>query len=298
MKIVVVSFGIVVLLFGAVFIFSGSSDKTDKTTKQDKPETVSSLQDAHGLAVDRRDSSKVYIATHTGLLAFRNDATLERVSDAKDDYMGFSAHPTDANKFYSSGHPSTGGNIGFQKSTDGGKTWLKLSNGIGGPVDFHTMAVSQAEPNIIYGVYRGQLQRSSDEGKNWELVNAANIGNIITLATDAINKDMVYAGTTSGLYASQNRGSDWSKVSSIDGAVTSLAVTSSDGKSVIAFTDKQGLMKSTDAGSTWTNLKGYAGNTVLQIALDRQTPSTLYLINQSLEIYKTIDGGDTWNKVR
>lgn len=292
-KVIVIAAVIVALLFG-VSLFSSSDNKQTV----DKPETVSSLQDAHGLAVGRKDSSRVYIATHTGLLAMSNDADLQRVSEAQDDYMGFSAHPTDANTFYSSGHPSSGGNIGFQKSTDGGKTWQKIANGVGGPVDFHTMAVSQADPNIIYGVYRGQVQRSSDEGKNWELVNAANIGNIITLATDAADKDIVYAGTTNGLYVSQNKGTDWSKIGNLNGAVAAVSVNPQDGKTIAAYADGQGLMKSTDGGTTWTNIKSYTGNMVMQLAIDTQNPSTLYLINQSLEIHKTSDGGQTWTKVR
>lgn len=293
MKKVVIVLGIIVAIF-IVVALAGSSDEQQSTNESSGSIT---LKDAHGLAVDRKNSSKVYIATHTGLLAMNNDANLQRVSDAQDDYMGFSAHPTDASIFYSSGHPSSGGNIGFQKSTDGGKTWQKISNGVNGPVDFHTMTVSQADPNTIYGVYRGQLQRSSDEGKTWEVVNT-NIGNIITLATDAASKDTVYAGTTNGLYVSQKKGSDWTKVGGVNGAVTSVVINPVDGKTIVTYADGQGLLKSTDSGTTWTSLKGYSGNMVMQLAADTQNPSTLYLINQALEIYKTTDSGETWKKVR
>lgn len=284
-----------VIVLGFVIISATSTDQEKRTNSNSNNVT---LQDAHGLAIDRKDSSKVYIATHTGLLAMSNDADLQRVSEAQDDYMGFSAHPTDANIFYSSGHPSGGGNIGFQKSTDGGKTWQKVSNGVGGPVDFHTMTAGQADPNTIYGVYRGQLQRSTDEGKNWELVNAANIGNIITLTTDAASKDTVYAGTTNGLYISQDRGSNWLKAGSLDGAVTAVSVSTKDSKTIVAYADGQGLMRSSDGGTAWSSLKGYTGSMVMQIAADPQGTDIKYLINQSLEIHKTTDGGETWKKVR
>ena len=291
-----IAIGIVAVIILVFVILAASS--SDQETPTNKSSNSITLQDAHGLAVDRKDSSKVYIATHTGLLSMTKDADLQRVSDAQDDYMGFSAHPTDATIFYSSGHPSGGGNIGFQKSTDGGKTWQKVANGVGGPVDFHTMTASQADPNTIYGVYRGQLQRSSDEGKNWELVNASDIGNIITLTTDAANKDTVYAGTTSGLYVSQDKGSTWTKVGNLDGAVTAVSLSPKDSKTVVVYADGQGLMRSSDGGTTWTSLKSYTGNMVMQLAVDTQNPATLYLINQSLEIHKTTDGGDTWKKVR
>ena len=292
-KAITITAVIVVVFIGLWALSNKSSNQTGTT----KTETVSQLQDAHGLAVDRKDSSKVYIATHTGLLVMQNDGELQRVGSAQDDYMGFSAHPTDASIFYASGHPHTGGNIGFQKSTDGGKTWQKVSNGANGPVDFHSMAVGQADPNLIYGVYRGQLQRSSDEGKNWEVVNT-DIGNIITLTTNTTAKDALFAGTTNGLYVSQDRGQNWSKLGTINDAVMSLAINPTNDKEMVAYTQTQGLQRSTDGGGTWNKLDSYTGGMVMHLAYDVQNPATVYLINQDLEVHKSTDSGASWNKIR
>lgn len=294
MKKVVIGISVFIVVIMAFMLFSGPSKDNPNSSK---PETVSSLQDAHGIAVDRKDSSKVYIATHNGLLTMINDGEFQRVSKAKDDYMGFSAHPTDPNIFFTSGHPSSGGNIGFQKSTDGGQTWQKISDGVNGPVDFHTMAVSQADPNTVYGVYRGQLQRSNDEGKTWEAIST-DIGNIITLTTNATNKDTVYAGTADGMYTSQNRGQSWSKVGALGGAVTVISVNPNASQEMIAYTQNQGFVQSKDGGNTWDKVGSYNGTLVIQLAYDPQNPSVLYLINQSLEIHKSTDGGETWKKVR
>ena len=290
----VIAIGIVITLLFGVWLFSSSPSKKNIT---EKGQIVTSLQDTHGLAVDRKDPAKVYIATHTGLLVMQNDGELQRVGTAQDDYMGFSAHPKDANTLYTSGHPRDGGNIGFQKSTDGGKTWQKVSNGANGPVDFHSMAVSQADPSQVYGVDHGQLQRSSDEGKAWEVVNA-DIGNLITLTTNTTTKDAVFAGTTNGLYVSQDRGQNWSKLGAINAAVMSLAINPTNDKEMVAYTQTQGLQRSTDGGSTWNKLGGYTGGMVMHLAYDVQNPTTVYLINQNLEVHKTTDSGATWKKVR
>lgn len=283
---------VVAILFG-VSLFSSSDNKQSS----DKPETVGGLQDAHGLAVDRKDPTKVYIATHTGLLVMVDDGELQRIGTAQDDYMGFSAHPTDPNTLYTSGHPSGGGNLGFQKTTDGGKTWQRIANGANGPVDFHAMTVSQADPTLIYGIHRGQLQRSRDEGKNWELVDT-NLGNIISLATNTKDKNVLYAGTTDGLHVSQNQGNSWSKLGTLNGAVTTIAVNPAIDQEIVAYEQNQGLIRSTSGGSSWDALNGYTASMVMHLAYDIQKPTTMYLINQNLEVHKTSDGGQTWTKVR
>lgn len=279
-----------------VLLFVAAKPSQENSSQTDKAEVITRLQDAHGLAVDREDPSRVYIATHTGLLAMIDDNEFVRVSEARDDYMGFSAHPTDENVFYTSGHPTKGGNIGFQKSTDGGKTWTKVSDGVNGPVDFHAMTVSQANPSIIYGTYQGQLQRSTNEGSDWETIESAPAG-IYTLATSPNNESVLYAGTANGLLVSNDKGNTWESID-LDGTIASVAVNPDDSNKIVAYVVDIGLMKTSDGGKSWQAVDGYTSELIMQLAYDPQNTDVTYAINQSLEIYKTIDGATTWNKVR
>ncbi len=294
MKKSAISIVVVILLLAGFWLLS-MSQKNDLVVIAESSSRGITLEDAHGLAVDRKDSSKVYIATHTGLLLMGSDNKLTRVSESQDDYMGFSAHPSDPQVFYTSGHSRTSGNLGFQKSTDGGKTWVKIADGINGPVDFHTLAVSQANPSVVYGIYQGKMQRSKDEGRDWEMVNTT-IGSIIALATDRSNEDTVFAGTTTGLYASDDNGSSWKKLN-LSGAVSALTVNPTNDRELYAYANEQGLLTSIDGGKTWKLLDGYMGNMVTHLAIDPQTPTTTYVINQALEINKSTDGGETWTKM-
>jgi photosystem II stability/assembly factor-like uncharacterized protein len=119
----------------------------------------------HGLAVDRQDPENLLIATHHGLFRSGPDGKAERVSIVQD-FMGFTPHPADPDTLYASGHPAGGGNLGFIASTDGGANWAQVSPGEGGPVDFHQMTVSAADPAVVYGAFGG-LQVSRDGGKTW-----------------------------------------------------------------------------------------------------------------------------------
>src|SRR4029079_10501478 len=96
-----------------------------------------------------------------------------------------------------SGHPPTGGNLGFMQSVDGGRSWTEVSPGVDGPVDFHQMTLSPRDQATIYGAFRA-LQVSHDSGKTWETAGKLPSG-LISLAASPKDRDRLYAGTEMGL---------------------------------------------------------------------------------------------------
>lgn len=296
-------FGIVaIVIIGAVVLLSrgGGNIANDISANNLYPEK--SITHGHGLAVDVADPNKLYIATHHGLLVLMNEKDIYRVGKNQDDYMGFSTHPTEANTAFSSGHPSIGGNIGFQKSEDAGVTWQKVSSGVNGPVDFHAMTVSPVNPNLIYGWYQGNLQRSIDQGKTWEIVNRTLLP--VYLTADTLDENVVYAATPKGegVMVSHDKGVTWLSLSSEleGGAVSVIAIHPQDAKILLTFSEKLGgLGKSIDAGKTWKKVSEvFNGETVLHIAFSRSNPSIVYVLTHENKLYKSSDTGDTWTQIR
>ena len=93
----------------------------------------------HGVAIVHGGTAALLLASHHGLFAVDATGDAARLSPIQD-FMGFSPSPADPLTFFASGHPSTGGNVGFLKSIDGGATWNHISDGLDGPVDFHRRA--------------------------------------------------------------------------------------------------------------------------------------------------------------
>lgn len=273
---------------------SSTSQETKQTSKELIP--VTEITHGHGLAVDVADPSRLYIATHHGLLVLKDEKQLYRVGDAQDDYMGFTPHPADTKIIFSSGHPATGGNIGFQKSEDAGFTWNKISDGIQGPVDFHAMTISPANPRLVYGWYRGALQRSMDEGKTWAVASTTNYP-IVNLAADPKDENVVYAASPQGLMASTNKGNNWTTL--FDGFVSVVAINPNDSQELLSFSEKNRLAKSSDGGKTWEKLsEAFSGETPLFIAFNKQNPEIVYILTEKNSIYKSSDGGNNWSKIR
>ena len=247
----------------------------------------------HGIAVDAADSARVYLATHHGLYVAGSDGKVERISEIRD-YMGFTAHPTDAAILFASGHPASGGNLGLIVSKDGGRSWTNLSNGIGGPVDFHQMDVSKADPRIIYGVF-GSLQRSADGGQSWERLGPAPSG-IISLATSSIDANTIYAATRSGLQRSMDGGRSW-KVES-DRTATMVHVTR-DG-TVYAFMVGTGLVRAAERNLAWRVVgEGFGDDFILHFAADSQDRQRLYAVTYNprtaaQSVIASRNGGERW----
>jgi photosystem II stability/assembly factor-like uncharacterized protein len=245
----------------------------------------------HGLAVDPTDRSRLYLATHHGFFVLGADGVATRVSPVQD-FMGFTPHPGDSKVLYASGHPAGGGNLGFIVSTDGGATWTQLSPGASGPVDFHQMDVSPADPEVIYGAY-GNIQVSRDGGRSWSETGPAPEG-LIQLAASAAAPDSLYAATRVGLLVSEDAGATW-RLAGFDTEIVS-AVRSAPGGRLLAFVAGRGLLWASESDlANWTLLGNRSADRILlHLAIDPVDANRLYAITHDGDVVASVDGGASW----
>jgi photosystem II stability/assembly factor-like uncharacterized protein len=253
----------------------------------------------HGLAVDAADSSRLYLATHDGLFIVEpDDGVAYPVSEIRHDLMGFTPDPRHPSILYASGHPPGGGNLGLIASEDGGRSWRQLAEGVGGPADFHQLAVSATDPRTIYGAYRGQLQVSPDGGRTWEVVGPAPEG-LIDLAASSKEPGRLYAATQSGLLKSGNGGRVWQNAYSPRQPATMVHVAL--GGVVYAFVVNAGLIAAAEPELSWQSVSehGFGADYVLRLAVDPEHDTKLYAITFNSQtkmqgVLASTDAGNTW----
>lgn len=133
------------------------------------------------------------------------------------------------------------------------------------------------QPNVFYiGVNNGGVWKTTDYGRTWfPIFDDQPTGSIGDVAVAPSNPNIVYVGSGEGLQRPDLSVGD-------------------------------GMYKSTDAGKTWTHLPGF--NDVQQIgglAIDPKNENKVFVAalghpygpNQERGIYRTINGGSSWEKV-
>lgn len=130
------------------------------------------------------------------------------------------------------------------RSTDGGKTWARASEGL--PESARVNAYAAADGAILAGSDAG-LYVSRDRAASWTSVPGVT-ARVLSLA---VSGRQVFAGTHgNGLLQSDDGGRSWARSQSFPGQdVLSLV---SDGAAVYAGTNRQGVLASYDRGLTWT----------------------------------------------
>ena len=270
----------------AVLLAAGSPELDAAEHEVSVP--VSGLSHIHGIAFGTADD--LILATHHGVFAV-DPAGQARLISEPHDFMGFTRAGPD--RLIASGHPAEGGNMGVLTSNDGGAEWFPLADGVGGPVDFHAMTVSPADPEVVYGLFGG-IQVSRDAGATWTISGPAP-ADTIDLAAGPEDPGTLYAGTMDGLMVSTDFGASWARSGPQGVPVT--AVESTGSGEIYAFFAGGGLFRRSDDGS-WTALsEDFGQRVILHLAVDADTPNRLAAVTDASAVLISEDAGKSWRPV-
>jgi photosystem II stability/assembly factor-like uncharacterized protein len=178
---------------------------------------------------------------------------------------------------------------GFYKSTDGGESFTKVSNGLPNElIGKANLAVTAAKPDRIYALIEarpgGGLYRSDDAGQRWTFMNpqpasiaAAMIQRpfyYVTLGADPTNADIVYAGAE-GFFKSTDGGKTFATLRTPHGDNHDIWISPKDGNIIIQANDG-GANVSFDGGRAWSTQMNQPTAEIYGVWVDSQFPYKLY----------------------
>lgn len=187
------------------------------------------------------------------------------------------------------------------KSTDGGRTWASMKQGIVDDSDVFSIIIDQQNPANVYLSACSGIYKSENAGELFHKIQGIPFSARRTrvLHQDPVNPAIVYAGTTEGLWKSLDAGKTWRRVTAPNLIVNDVMVDPRRPAHVLLATDRSGVLASDDGGlSVRASNHGFSHRQVSAVLADRSDTSTLYagVINDKEfgGVFVTHDGGAHW----
>jgi photosystem II stability/assembly factor-like uncharacterized protein len=195
-------------------------------------------------------------------------------------------------------------------STDNGKSWSRLARpgGFAEMVLDHVVIDPADSRNMFAAAWNAQLPgegdlfRSRDGGKTWEMVAGLHGKSLRALSIAASNPRILVAGALDGIYRSRDGGREWERISPENHAeiknIESIAIDPVDPEVIYAGTWHL-PWKTEDGGKSWHSIKKgvIEDSDVFSIVIDQSRPANLF-ISACSGIYRSETAGELFRKIQ
>lgn len=229
---------------------------------------------------------------HTGINVFGN-ARAAKSAPASNDliYVGTADH-------------------GIVRSTNGGVSWNPIGTSLEYADNIWGIDVCPSKPESLFIVssnIKGNLcvYASHDKGDNWQS-HCADLGKTNRnerIYVDPQDCTTTYVAGSKGLFRGSNAKGDWRLIFKQNNLVVNDVAFSSKKSGLIYVATKKGIYHSKNAGISWNKLPSLQKTNITSIMVSSIDAEVIFAgsniaYNKSAEIYRSNDGGRTWQTVQ
>ncbi len=185
---------------------------------------------------------------------------------------------------------------GIWKTTNGGSTWLPLTDNNAQWMSIFALTIDPNDQNIVYAGTSGSngLIKSVNAGATWALTGAGPTGTIRKILIHPSNSSIVFACASNGIFRSTNAGTNWTQVHS--GSKEDIEFKPNDLNIMYATGDD--VYRSSNNGISWTQIGAAQGITNTDrslVSVSPANPNYVYVVqaagNLFGRMYKSTDAG-------
>lgn len=188
------------------------------------------------------------------------------------------------------------------KTTDGGKNWRLIKDGMIDDSDVFAIEIDQRNPDHVVSSACSGIYASLDKGEKWAKING--IPGTSRRTRDILLHPSVpgtiYAATTQGFWMTTDNGKTWALTTLRQLEINSINVHPDEPNRVFIGTNNNGVMVSNDGGKNFVQANGnFSSRLTYSITPDIEQSNRLYAttINTATgggAIFVSNDSGATW----
>lgn len=257
----------------------------------------------HAMVQSKVDPNVLYVGAKSGVWISKDSGDdWEKISSATMplDINSMAVDPRNTSTIYA------GTTWRPYKSTDSGKTWRLIKDGMIDDSDVFAITVNSTDAQHVIASACSGIYESFNGGSRWAKIQGIPSQSRRTrdLVQHPSIPGTVYAGTTEGFWMTTNGGKSWALTTPRNLEINSIAVHPDEPNRVFIGTNNYGVMVSNDGGKNFVPTNdNFTSRFTYSVTPDISQPNRLYATTQNTSssggfFFLSDDAGKTWTQAQ
>lgn len=192
------------------------------------------------------------------------------------------------------------------KTTDSGKNWRLIKDGMIDDSDVFAITINPRNPNHLVASACSGIYESFNSGEKWRKIQG--IPSQSRRTRDIVQHPslagVIYAATTEGFWMSKDNGKSWALTTKRDLEINSISVHPDEPNKIFIGTNNHGVMVSEDGGKNFVETNHqFSSRFAYSVKVDIEQPNRLYATTHNTAtgggfVFMSNNGGITWNQAK